>query len=557
MAQKIVIIGGVAGGASAAARARRLSESAEIIVFERGPYVSFANCGLPYHIGGDIKNREALVLQTPQSFKRRFNVDVRVGSEVVAIDRERKQVTVRLLASGESYQQPYDKLILSPGAAPIVPPISGIDNPLTFSLRNIPDMDRILARMQQQMPQHATVVGGGFIGLEMAEALHQRGVKVTLLELAPQVMAPIDGEMATLVHDELRSHGVDLRLATALSAVATQGEDTLQLTTSHGEQLTTNMLILAIGVRPDVSLARATGLALGPLGGIAVNDQMLTSDPDIYAVGDAVETPDFITGKPSLVPLAGPANRQGRIVADNIFGRPSRYLKTQGTAIVRVFSLAVASTGLSEKALLRQQLPYQKIYVVPGSHAGYFPGAHPVTLKLLFAPDTGRVLGAQAVGRDGIDKRIDVLAVALRAGMTVFDLEHLELCYAPPYGSAKDVVNLAGFVASNLLRGDSAICHVPDIIQRSSQQQVLDVRSPMELEQYGTIDGAINIPVDELRDRLGELDHSKEYLVTCQVGLRGHVAQRMLVNSGFKASNLSGGFRIWQMVMGQLNPPTA
>lgn len=557
MAQKIVIVGGVAGGASAAARARRLSESAEIIVLERGPYVSFANCGLPYHIGGDIKNREALLLQTPQSFKRRFNVDVRVGSEVVAIDRARKAVTVRRLATGDSYQQPYDQLILSPGAAPIVPPIDGIDNPLTFSLRNIPDMDRILARMQQQMPQHATVVGGGFIGLEMAEALHQRGIRVTLLELAPQVMAPIDGEMATLVHDELRSHGIDLRLATALSGVAMQGDDGLLLTTSHGEQLTTNMLILAIGVRPDVSLARAAGLALGPLGGIAVNDQMLTSDPAIYAVGDAVETPDFITGKPSLVPLAGPANRQGRIVADNIFGRPSRYLKTQGTAIVRVFSLAVASTGLSEKALLRQQLPYHKIYVVPGSHAGYFPGAHPVTLKLLFAPDTGRILGAQAVGRDGIDKRIDVLAVALRAGLTVFDLEHLELCYAPPYGSAKDVVNLAGFVASNLLRGDSAICHVTDILQRSSQQQVLDVRSPAELAQHGSIAGAINIPVDELRDRLGELDRSKEYLVTCQVGLRGHVAQRMLVNSGFEARNLSGGFRIWQLVMGQLNPPTA
>lgn len=557
MAEKIVIVGGVAGGASAAARARRLSETAEITVFERGPFVSFANCGLPYHVGGDIKSRDALVLQTPLSFKRRFNVLVRNNCEVVAIDRSKRQVEVKDLAAGTTFIAPYDKLILSPGAAPIVPPIAGIDNPLTFSLRNIPDMDRIIARIDQHAPAHATVVGGGFIGLEMAEALHQRGIKVTLLELAPQVMAPIDGEMATLVHDELRSHGIELRLATGLAAVSYEGGNSLTLTTSHGDQFATGLLILAIGVRPDTALAKEAGLTLGSLGGVAVNSHMQTSDPAIYAVGDAVETVDLVSGQPCLVPLAGPANRQGRIVADNIFGRPFQYKRTQGTAIVRVFSLAVASTGLSEKALKRLGMAYEKIYVHPGSHAGYFPGAHPVSLKLLFAPDSGKILGAQAVGRDGIDKRIDVLAVALRAGLTVFDLEELELCYAPPYGSAKDVVNLAGFVASNLLRGDSAICHVADVVKRGDGEVVIDVRNPGELEKLGGIPGALNIPVDELRERLGELDPSREYLVSCQVGLRGHVAQRMMANVGLKARNLSGGYKTWQMVMGQLNPPMA
>ncbi len=548
---KIVIIGGVAGGASAAARARRLSEEAEIIMLDRGEYISFANCGLPYHIGGDIQQREALVLQTPESFKRRFNVDVRLHAEVTHIDRANKCVEVRNVLTGENYRESYDQLVLSPGAAPFVPPIAGIDNPLTHSLRNIPDMDRILRVLEVNKPAHTTVVGGGFIGLEMVEAFRQRGLQVTLLELSDQVMAPVDPEMASPVHQELADHGVDLRLKTALQAVEQLDEQTLKLTLSNGESLETGLLITAIGVRPETGLAESAGLALGALGGIAVDSSMRTNDPDIFAVGDAIEEIDTVSGQHTLVPLAGPANRQGRIAADNLMGRDARYHSTQGTAIARVFELAVASTGMSEKALKRAEMSYEKVYVHPMSHAGYFPGAHPVSLKLLFDPQNGKVLGAQAVGKDGIDKRIDVLAVAIRAGMTVYDLETLELCYAPPYGSAKDVVNLAGFVASNLLRGDIAICHTDDVLNPSADQVVLDVRNPAELERIGRIPGSINIPLDELRGRIGELDKQKEYLVSCQVGLRGHVAYRMLVNLGYQARNYTGGYKTYQMVMAQ------
>ncbi|OOE72300.1 FAD-dependent oxidoreductase [Salinivibrio sp. ML290] len=560
---KIVIIGGVAGGASAAARARRLSEQAEIIMFERGPYVSFANCGLPYHIGGDITDRSKLLLQTPDSFRARFNVDVRINSTVTAINREAKTVTVTR-ADGSNYQESYDKLLLSPGAAPIMPPIPGLDNPLTHSLRNIPDMDAILHTIDMNNPSHATVVGGGFIGLEMMEALHQRGIKTTLLEMADQVMTPVDREMAGFVHQTIRDQGVDLRLGTALESaefiptthVASDDagepsepqhlEGSLNLTLNNGDTLHTELLIMAVGVKPEVTLAQQAGLAIGEKGGIVVNSTLQTQDPDIYAVGDAVEEIDFVTHKPTLVPLAGPANRQGRMAADNMLGSTEHYLGTQGTAICKVFDLAVASVGQNEKQLKHADIDYQKVYVHAASHAGYYPGAEIVSFKLLFAPDTGAILGAQAVGKDGIDKRIDVMAVAQRAGMTVEQLQHLELTYAPPYGSAKDVINQAAFVATNILKGEATPIHFDEVDNLADDQVLLDVRNAPERENGQLIEGDVHIPVDELRGRIDELPKDKEIVVYCQVGLRGNVAYRQLVNNGFKARNLIGGYRTYK-----------
>nr|WP_086939563.1 FAD-dependent oxidoreductase [Thaumasiovibrio occultus] len=541
---KIVIIGGVAGGASAAARARRLSEQAEIVMFERGPFVSFANCGLPYHISGDIKERSKLLLQTPDSFLARFNVDVRVMSEVVSIDRHAKTVTVKQLLDGSTYQERYDFLLLSPGAAPIVPVISGIDNPLTHSLRNIPDMDKILHTLETHSVQHATVVGGGFIGLEMMEALHARGIQTSLVELADQVMTPVDREMAGFAHETIRAHGIDLRLNTALEAVDDKG-DSLTLTLSNGDTLDTQLLIMAIGVKPEVGLAQDAGLQLGERGGIWTNSAMQTSDPSIYAVGDAVEIADFVSGAPSLVPLAGPANRQGRMAADNMLGRNEHYQGTQGTAICKIFDLAVASTGKNEKQLKRDNITYEKVYVHTASHASYYPGAEIVSFKMLFDPKTGKILGAQAVGKDGVDKRIDVMAVAQRAGMTVEQLQHLELTYAPPYGSAKDVINQAAFVASNIIKGDATPIHFDEIDNLSDNQILLDVRNPAELDRVGFIEGTMNIPVDELRHRMDELPKDKEIVIYCQVGLRGNVAYRQLVNNGYKARNLIGGYRTY------------
>jgi len=545
--KKLLIIGGVAGGASAAARARRLNEEVEIIMFERGEFVSFANCGLPYHISGEIAERKALILQTPQSFKSRFNVDVRVRQEVTAIDRMAKTVTVKNHVTGEQYLESYDALVLSPGAAPVVPPIPGLDTPLTFSLRNIPDMDRILTLLKESKPVHATVVGGGFIGLEMMEALNELNIDVTLLEMSPQVMAPVDIEMANMLHKEIVDKGIDLRLNCGLSSVEQVGSG-LELFLSNGESLNTGILISAVGVKPETTLAVNAGLAIGALGGIVVDEQMRTSDASIYAVGDAVEEFDFLTGEKALIPLAGPANRQGRIAANNIFGAGDSYNRTQGTAICRVFDLAVASTGLNEKRLQRSGIPYEKIYVHGASHASYFPGAHPVSLKLLFSTDDGTILGAQAIGRDGIDKRIDVMAVAIRAELTVYDMQDMELTYAPPFGSAKDVLNQAGFVASNSLKGETRLCHTADIDALSDQQILLDVRNPGELMKSGVVEGAVNIPVDQLRGRLDELPRDKEILIICQVGLRGHVAYRMLANHGFMAKNLTGGYKTYQAV---------
>ncbi|MDO6542258.1 FAD-dependent oxidoreductase [Photobacterium sanguinicancri] len=559
---KIVIIGGVAGGASAAARARRLSEDAEIIMFERGEFVSFANCGLPYHIGGDIQDRSKLLLQTPASFLARFNVDVRVMNEVISINRDEKTVTVKNLLENSEYTESYDFLLLSPGAGPIVPPIPGVKTPLTHSLRNIPDMDRILQTIEANNVEHATVVGGGFIGLEMMEAFHQRGIKTTLLELADQVMTPVDKEMAGFAHNEIRAHGVDLRLGVALTGVeylpephiasVEAGENTqhqhinghLTLSLSNGESLNTDLLIMAIGVRPETALATDAGLKIGELGGIWTTPNLQTSDPAIYAVGDAIEETDFVTGEQTMVPLAGPANRQGRMAADNMMGRNESYQGTQGTAICKIFDLAIASTGKNEKQLKRDGVNYEKVFVHTASHASYYPGAEIVSFKMLFDPKTGKIFGAQAAGKDGVDKRIDIMAVAQRAGMTVEQLQHLELTYAPPYGSAKDVINQAAFVANNIIKGDATPIHFNEIDQLTDNQVLLDVRNPAELEN-GYIAGALNIPVDQLRQRMNELPKDKEIIIYCQVGLRGNVAYRQLVNNGFKARNLIGGYRTY------------
>lgn len=552
--RRIVIVGGVAGGASAAARARRLSEDAEIIVFERGQYVSFANCGMPYHIGGTIIERGRLLVQTPESLKAQFRIDVRLGAEVVSIDRKQRTVLVMEKAGGKETTQPYDALILSPGAEPVRPPIPGFDLERVYTLRSMTDMDAIKRSVDGLPPGsgRAVIIGGGYIGLEMAEALRERSLKVTLVELNGQVFTPIDAEMAAPVHQHLAAKGVELKLNSSVEAIAA-AEQTLRVKLSDGSVISAGLVILAVGVRPEVKLAREAGLAIGPTGGILVDAHMRTDDESIYAVGDAVEVEDFVSGGGTLIPLAGPANRQGRIAADNIFGRPTTYQRTQGTAVCKVFDLTVGTTGLNEKTLKRLRKPYEKVYVHPADHATYYPGASQMSLKLLFHPADGKIYGAQAVGAGGVDKRIDVLAVAIRAGMTVMDLQDLELCYAPPYGSARDPINYAGFVASNSIKGDVRLWHSDELPLRPDKV-LLDVRTPTEVKA-GTIPGAINIPVDQLRDRLGELPKDKGLLVFCQVGLRGYVACRILTQKGFQCRNLTGGYKTYQAAMGTSAKP--
>jgi len=545
--KRILIVGGVAGGASAAARARRLSEDTEIVIFERGEHVSFANCGLPYHIGEVIPNRESLLIQTPESMTRRFAIDVRTRCEVVSIDPKAHSILARDLDSGAETTEAYDKLILSPGAAPLAPPISGVNLSGVHTLRNIADMDTIKRIVDEDAPQRAVVVGGGYIGLEMTEALRLRGLEVTLVELADQVFIAADSEMVAPIHQQLELHGVDLRLGVSVNAIEAAGEK-LKVTVSTDESIECGLVILAVGVRPEVILAREAGLDIGQTGGIAVDGHMQTSDPDIFAVGDAVEVTGFVDGGKTLIPLAGPANRQGRIAADNIFDRPSVYRDTQGTAICKVFDLAIGMTGLSEKSLVKTGLNYEKIYIHPASHAGYYPGAAAMSIKLLFDPNDGRILGAQCVGSDGVDKRIDVLAVAIRAGLTAQQLQDLELSYAPPYGSAKDAVNYAGFVASNVLSGDVKLCHTPDMIDPRDDQVLLDVRTTAEVDA-AAIPQAVNIPLDDLRDRLAELPRDKELLVFCAVGLRGYLACRILSQNGFACRNLTGGYKTYKAVM--------
>mgnify|MGYP005848299055 CR=1 FL=1 len=543
--KRIIIVGGVAGGASAAARLRRLSEDAEIIMFERTGNISFANCGLPYHIGETIKDRKKLLVQTPEAMKKRFNIDIRILTEVVSIDRDKKEVKARNLQTGEEYTEAYDKLILSPGAAPVRAPIPGADSKRVFTLRNIEDMDAIKKLVDSEKPSRAVVIGAGYIGLEMAEALTERGVKVSLVEMLDQVFAPVDPEMAAPLTDHMAMHGVDIRLKTSVTGIK-ENDGKLEIELSEGDPIEASLAIMAIGVKPESRLAEEAGIDLGDLKGIKVNENMQTSDPDIYAVGDAVEVEDFVSGNAALVPLAGPANRQGRIAADNVFDRQSKYKHTQGTAICKVFDLAVGITGQSEKLLKRNETAYEKVYVHPMHHAGYYPGAAQMTLKLLFDPDDGKVLGAQAVGPKGIDKRIDVIAVAIRAGMSVFDLADLELSYAPPFGSAKDPVNYAGFVAGNIIKGDMPVCHIEDMLNPAENQVLLDVRTAGEVEAGG-IPGAINIPVDDLRQKIDQLEKDKEYLVTCAVGIRGYLATRILINNGFKARNLTGGYKTYKL----------
>jgi NADPH-dependent 2,4-dienoyl-CoA reductase/sulfur reductase-like enzyme/rhodanese-related sulfurtransferase len=553
--KRIMIVGGVAGGASAATRARRLSEEAEIVLFERGPYVSFANCGLPYHIGGAIQERKRLLVQTPEGLYARYDIDVRVDTEVVAIDREAREVVARDLRAGREYREPYDALVLSPGAEPIRPPIPGIDDPAVLALRNMGDMDAILHAADTATHRRVLIVGAGYIGLEVAEALHSRGMAVVLVEKLDHVMGVADPEMVAPLHAELLRQGVDLRLGASVVAFERDG-DQLEAVLSGDRRERCGMALLAVGVRPETKLAKETGLELGLTGGILVDDRMRTSDPWIWAVGDAVEVRDLVLDQPALIPLAGPANRQGRIAADNILGRDSRYRATQGTAICKVFDLAFAMTGSTEAGLRRAERAYRRTYLHPADHAAYYPGARPIALKLLFDPADGRILGAQAVGVTGVDKRIDVLAVAIRAGMTVFDLEDLELCYAPPFGSAKDAVNMAGFVASNVLRADVALWEPEELAALRPDQLLLDVRTFQE-HADGTIPGAVCAPLDELRDRLDDLPLEKELLIFCHVGLRGYLASRLLVQHGFKARNLSGGYKRYQMWTGESPVPLA
>ena len=543
---KLLIVGGVAGGASAAARARRLSEDAEIVVIERGPDVSFANCGLPYYVGGAITERDRLLVTTPERLRTRFKLDVRTRSSVEAIDRTARKIRVRELVSGREYDESYDKLILAPGAAPLRPPIPGIDLPGIFTLRNLQDVDHIKERVDHGVKQ-IVVVGAGFIGLELVENFVGREIATTLVELQDQVLPPFDKEMTTPILETLLGKGVTVLLGQSAEGFE-QSANGVVVRLKSGEQLPAQLVILGIGVRPENKLAVDAGLEVGPRGGIRVNEFLQTSDPDIYAVGDAVEVKDFVSGGPTQVPLAGPANRQGRIAADNIFGRSVKYRGTQGTAILGVFDHTAAMTGASEKTMRRANHPFRKVYVHPTHHAGYYPGAEQMTLKILFHPETGKLLGAQVVGGVGVDKRIDVLAVAIQASMTVFDLEEMELAYAPQYGSAKDPINMAGFVAGGLLRNDHPQLDVESVLAAPEHQRpfVLDVRTPQEFSA-GNIPGALNIPVDELRSRLNEIPRDREIAAYCQVGQRGYLATRILRQAGFLASNISGGYKTFKL----------
>lgn len=551
---KVVVVGGVAGGASAAARLRRLDESAEIIMFERGEYISFANCGLPYYIGGEITDRAALTLQTPQSFHSRFHVDVRINSEVTAIDPKAKQVTVRSKDRGE-YTESYDKLILSPGAAPIRPPMEGADNERVYTLRNIPDTYKIRGYVEEQHPKSAVVVGGGYIGVEMAENLKNAGVDVTVVELADHVIAPLDYDMACDVHRYLKEKGVGLILQNGVQSIREEG-GALRLTLSDGE-IDTDLVIMAVGVRPDTALAKEAGLELNRRGAIVVDEHMLTSDPDIYAVGDAVEVTDFVTGEKAYIPLAGPANKQGRIAADNICGIPTTYKNTQGSAVLKIFDMTVATTGVNERAAKAAGLDYDKVYTFSNSHASYYPGSTGMSIKTLYEKGTGKILGAQIVGFDGVDKRCDVLATAIRAGMTAKDLTELELCYAPPFGSAKDPVNFVGYVIENTLAGRVKNFFWDDVakLPRDGSVTLLDVRTDLERENGQYIDGFIHIPVDELRERVGELDKSKPVYIHCRTGLRSYVACCMLAGLGFDCYNLSGGWRLYESILSETKSP--
>lgn len=548
--KKVVIIGGVAGGASCAARLRRLDEEANIILLERGKYISYANCGLPYHVGDVIKSRDALILQTPEAMQKKFKVDVRVQNEVVSIDRDKKVIIVKRLETGEIYEEAYDTLVIATGSSPVRPPIPGIESSRIQTLWTVPDTDRIHALIQKQNIKKATVIGGGFIGLEMAENLRHAGIEVSLIEAMDQVMAPLDYEMAQILHENILQNGVKLFLGDGVASFREEN-DRVTVTLKSGKAVETDLIILAIGVRPNSELAKAAGLSLNVRGGIVVDDTLKTSDPSIYAVGDVIEVEDFVSKERTMVPLAGPANKQGRIAANNIAGAQERYEGTQGTSVAKVFDLTAASTGSNEKTLQKRGLTkgkdYESIIITQNSHAGYYPGAVPMTLKLLFSMDGRKIFGAQIVGRDGVDKRIDTLAVALRMGAGIDDLKKLELAYAPPYSSAKDPVNMAGFVAENVLNG-LVVFSDWDVEHKHPDAVLLDVREDAELMAF-TIPNAVHIPLGQLRSRLTELDRSKEIITFCAIGVRSYNAARILMQNGFTNVKLyPAGTRFYQSV---------
>jgi len=536
---KVLIVGGVAGGAGAAGRLRRNDENAEIILFEKSGYISFANCGLPYYIGDVIVDRDDLLIQTPESFHARFNVDVRVSSEVVSVNTIDKTVTVKGLKSNKTYIESYDSLVLSPGAKPVKPPLPGIENSNVFTLRNVEDTFKIKDFVAENKPKSCAVIGGGYIGLEMADNLHNLGMKISIVEAANHVIASLDEDMAHDVHNHIRSKGVDLHLNSKVTEIGNGF-----VMTEDGNQIEAEMVILSIGVKPETGFLQGSGIQLGSRGEIIVNEYLETSAAGIYAVGDAIAVKDFISGKDTLIPLASPANKQARIVADNITGRKVAYKGTQGMAIAKVFDMTVAVTGQSEAALKNAGIPFKKSYTYSLSNAGYYPGGEPMFIKLLFQPESGKLLGAQITGTKGVDKRIDQFAATLRYNGTVYDLEELELAYAPPFSSAKDPVNMAGYVAENVLTGKSDIFYVEDIPDIPKDAILLDVRTGGEFKK-GSIDGAVNISVDTLRDNLDQLDRSKEIYEYCQIGLRGYIAEQILRQNGFKVKNLSGGYRLY------------
>lgn len=543
--EKIVIVGGVAGGMSAATRLRRLKEAAEIIVFEKGPFVSFANCGLPYAISGVIKERDALLVQTPEALKKRFNLDVRPLHEVLAIHPQEKTVTVK---NGEQiFTESYDALILSPGAKPLVPAIKGLEEATNaFSLRNVPDLDQIMAHLEDKKPQKATIIGAGFIGLEVAENLHKKGLEVTIVEKAPHVLPPLDEEMAAYVKNELIKQGVKVLTSQSATAFEKAGQE---IVLEDGTVLASDVTILSVGVQPETDLAKRAGIELGRRGGILVDEQYQTSKKDIYAVGDAIVVKQQITNEDTLISLASPANRQGRQVADVLGGLVRKNKGSIGTAIVRVFDLAAASTGLSERSAKLAGLNPQVVHLSGKDHAGYYPDATDIYLKLIFDADTGKIYGAQGIGAKGVDKRIDILATAIKGGLTIFDLPELEFTYAPPFGSAKDPVNMIGYAAINLAEGISENIQWHELTEAlENGKQLLDVRSEMELTNNGRFQQALHIPLDELRDRLSELDPSVSYVVTCHSGLRSYIAERILKQAGINCQNLDGAFSLYNTI---------
>ncbi len=545
---KVVIVGGVAGGATAAARIRRLDEQAEIVVFERSGYISYANCGLPYYIGGAIEDPEELTLQTPESFFSRFRVNMKVRHEVIAIHPERKTVSVRNLESNEEFEERYDKLLLSPGAQPTRPRLPGGSLEQLFTLRTVEDTLRLKAYIQKKRPKSAVLAGGGFIGLELAENLRSLGMEVTIVQRPPQLMSPFDPDMAALIHSEMRRHGVRLALGHTVEGFV-EKDGGVDVLLREEAPLHADMVVLAIGVTPDTHLASEAGLALGARGSILVNDRMETSVPDIYAVGDAVQVKHYVTGEDTLIALAGPANRQGRIAADNICGGDSRYPGSQGSSVIKVFNMTAAVTGINEITARKAGIDADKVVLSPMSHAGYYPGGKVMTIKVIFERNTYRLLGAQIVGYEGVDKRIDVLATAIHAGLDAIQLKELDLAYAPPYSSAKDPVNMAGFMIENISRGLLKQFHLEDVARLRMDDNVtlLDVRTPAEFSR-GHIDGFLNIPVDELRDRMGEIPPGKPVYVICQSGLRSYIACRILAGNGYDCYNFSGGFRFYDAV---------